>query len=255
MTKSFSKYAILGLMAMSLVATIGCSKEEENTDNNPAPQEVNVADAVLSNYIKTYLNLGADQKITTENILGLDTLNMPGESNFTFATLEDLTGLEAAKNLVYIRIGGTMVTDLSPLAGLAKVEYFRINNTQITNLSALSNWSKLTYFNANTATSLTDISALSKNTNLQEMILRDVPMGNAGLNTISNFTKLYRLNARSTGITNIQPLVDMMAAGALLNTTPGASDNGGATLDLRGNTVDCTLLDPYRAQIANLEGC
>jgi hypothetical protein len=253
MTKSIFKFALPGLMALS-IATTSCSKEDEN-NVTPLPQDVNIVDPVLSDYIKSYLNLGADQKINTENILSLDTLNMPGESNFTYAALENLAGLDAAKNLVYVRIGGTMVTDLSPLANLNKVNYFRINNTQVTDLSPLANWTTLTYFNANTATSLADISPLNKNVNLQEMILRDVPMGNAGLTTIRNFTKLYRLNARSTGITDIQPLVDMMAAGALLNSTPAASDNGGATLDLRGNTVDCTLLDPYRANIANLDGC
>lgn len=253
MTKSILKFAFPGLMALS-IATTSCSKEEDN-NVTPLPQDVNIVDPILSDYIKTALNLGADQKINTENILMLDTLNMAGDDVLAYANLESLEGLEAAKNLVYFRIGGTMVTDLTPVTNLNKITYFRINNTQITDLSPLTNWTTLTYFNANTATSLVDISPLSKNVNLQEMILRDVPMGNAGLNTIRNFTKLYRLNARSTGITDLQPLVDMMAAGALQNSTPGASDNGGATLDLRGNTVDCTLLDPYRANIANLDGC
>ena len=73
--------------------------------------------------------------------------------------------------------------------------------------------------------------------------------------TIAKFVNLYRLNMRGTGVTDIQELVNLMSKGALLDSTPGANEAGGATLDLRGLTIDCSLIDSYKDQISNLDGC
>lgn len=253
MRNKFTKLSMLLLAAT--IAFSSCKKDE---DAPTPPAEVNVPDAKLKAYIKGELGLGENDKITVENILKLDTLAIAGEDDLTgeLSGIADLTGLEAAKELVYVRFGGTAVTSLAPIAGLKKVQYLRFNNTAITDVSMLTGYTTLTYFNANTVTGLTSIAGLANNTGLKEMILRDVPMGNAGLQTIKNFLGLYRLNIRSTGVTDLIPLRDMMAQGALQDTTPGAMENGGgATLDLRGNTVDCKELDPYIANIANLDGC
>lgn len=235
-----------------------CKKEETPTPQPPAPAaEVNVPDEKLRNAIKAALNLGAADVITVENIKQLDTLDIDGGADLSgnISGIADLTGLEAATELEYLHMGNTAVTDLTPIAGLRKVKYLRFNNTGITSIAAISQWTSLIYFNANTVTGLTDISPLAGNTGLQEAILRDVPFGNAGMTTIASLTSLYRLNMRSTGVTDISALVTLMSNGTLLDSTPGAAAAGGATLDLRGNTVDCTLLDPYRSQIANLDGC
>lgn len=101
-----------------------------------------------------------------------------------------------------------------------------------------------------------DIDSFSRNTSLKELILRSVPFGNAGMTTIRNFTSLYRINIRSTGVTDISVLAELMSKGALLDTTPEAAAAGGATLDLRGLTgIDCSLLAPYKARISTIEGC
>nr|WP_037319788.1 leucine-rich repeat domain-containing protein [Salegentibacter sp. Hel_I_6] len=138
---------------------------------------------------------------------------------------------------------------------MQNLEYLRFNNTGVTDLSPLAGYTSLTYFNANTVTGITDISPLAGNTGIKEIILREVPFGNEGMATIANFTNMYRINMRSTGVTDITVLGELMAQGALLDTTDGADEAGGADLDLRGLSIeDWSPIEPYLDQISNLEG-
>ncbi|MFN3529282.1 MAG: hypothetical protein ACK417_05115 [Bacteroidia bacterium] len=235
----------------------GSCKKEETPDLVNPPAEVTIVDPLLREQIRLKLGLAESEVINEENILRLDTLDLVGENDLTGAIngISSLEGLGAATELSYLRFGGTQVSDLTPIAGLRKVKYLRLNNTPVTSLAPLAQWTSLTYFNINSVTGITDISPIAGNTSLQEIIMRDVPFGNAGMPTFSNFNVLYRLNIRGTGITDIAVLITLMQNGALLDSTPGAAAAGGATLDLRGNTVDCALLDPYRSQINSLNGC
>lgn len=237
--------------------TSSCEKEQVNPIEPTPPAEVIIPDEKLRNAIKAALNLDASATINVENILLLDTLDINGRNDLTgeISGIAALTGLAAATELVYLNFGATAVTDLAPIAGLRKVKYLRLNTTAVTDLSPISQYTTLIYFNANSTTGITDISPLAGNAGLQEAILRGVPFGNAGMSTIAGLTALYRLNMRSTAVTDISVLGTLMSNGTLLDTTPGANEAGGATLDLRGLTVDCTILDPYRSQISNLDGC
>ncbi len=216
----------------------------------PANAVVNFPDSNLEDFIKAYLGVDAADDLTTLYLTGLDTLNVAG-----ILPISDLTGLEYAPNIRYLRFGGTSVTDLTPIADLEKVEYLRLNDTNVTDISPIANYTTLTYFNANTVTGLTDISPLAGNDGLQEAILRNVPFGNAGMSTLRDLLSLYRINMRNTGVTDITVLGEMMADGALLDSTEGAEEAGGATLDLRElNVNDWSPIEPYLEQISNLDG-
>lgn len=254
MKRTFNQLFTLPVLALAFLMASGCKKDEGNTNEvkPPAtPTEVVVPDAKLATQIKARLKLGTNDKIDTENILKLDTLNIDGEADLGGAKSEiaSLVGLEKATNLVYLHFGYTKVTDLTPIKDLKKVKYLRMNNTTVSNLSPVSGYSTLTYFNANSAVQIKDISALGNNAGLKELILRDVVFGNAGMATIAKFTKLYRLNIRGTGITNIAVLGELMSKGALLKTTEGAAAAGGdASIDLRGNAItDYSPIAPYSA--------
>lgn len=243
----------LCLLLSGFVLSTGCNDD----DDDPTPEVVTFADPLLETQVRLALNLSASEDIDTDNILELDTLDLDAETDLTGALtgITNLSGLEHATNLVYIHLGYTGVTDLTPLKDLEKVTYLRVNNTDVTSLAPVSGYTTLTYFNANSATGITNISPISGNTGMKEIILRNVPFGNAGMSTIRNFTTLYRINMRSTGVTDITVLAELMALGALLDTTPDAAAAGGADLDLRGLTIDCTLIEPYLSQISNIEGC
>lgn len=247
-------YPITALILLVAVSFTSCSKDDDDMD---PPQVVDFPDALLLAQVKAALGLSETEEVNTENILELDTLDIRGRDDLTgdLFNIADLTGLEAATNLVYLRFGGTAVTDLSPISDLEKVEYLRFNNTNITDISPISGYTTLTYFNANTVTGLSDISPLAGNTGLKEAIFREVPFGNEGMSTIANFTEIYRINMRETGVTDISVLATLMAGGALQDSTPGAAEEGGASLDLRGLDIDCSVIEDYIANIADLDGC
>lgn len=245
-------YSLLSLAVVSLFFIVffaSCDKE----DNVQLPTIIEFEDPILHAQVKEELGLSDEDEINSDNILLLDTLRIDTETSLSFAAISSLAGLETAVNLVYLHFGGTSVTDLNPIGNLKKIEYLRFNNTGITDISAISGYTTLTYFNANTVTGLTDISPLSGNTGLKEAILREVPFGNEGMSTIAGFSELYRLNMRATGVTDISVLAVLMEGGTLQNSTPGAG--GRAVLDIRGNAVDCSVIAPYIANIADLNGC
>ena len=216
----------------------------------PSNDPVAIPDANLNDFVRALVGLDSGDELTALYMTGIDTLNISG-----LLPISDLTGVEFAPNIRYLRFGDTSVTDLSPIASLGKVEYLRLNNTDVTDLSPIADWTSLTYFNANTTTGITDISPLAGNENLQEAILRNVPFGNAGMSTLRELTSLYRINIRNTGVTDITVLGEMMADGALLDSTPGAEEAGGATLDLRQLDIDdWSPIEPYLDQISNLDG-
>lgn len=264
---------IFMLCFFTLFITTSCSSDDNSTDSNNNDQgnedddddndepvaTVNFVDERLALQVKLTLGLDENESVTVENILELEELNIDGDGDLSpngdIREIANLGGLEHAKNLTYLHLGNTQVTDLSPISGLEKMDYLRLNNTAVTDLSPISNYTTLTYFNANTTEGITDISPLAGNTGIKEIILRNVPFGNEGMATLANFTVMYRLNMRATEVTDITVLGQLMAAGALLDSTPGAAENGGGTLDVRGLSVDdWSPIEPYVDQISNLDG-
>jgi hypothetical protein len=251
MKRNLTQLLLCATLGVSTFA--GCKKDDEKK-----PETVTIADTQLDAAIRKRLNIAAGQAITVNDMVKLDTLNLDAETDVsgTLSAISNLSGLEHATNLVYLHMGYTKVTNLTPIKDLKKVSYLRMNNTTVADLSPIANYTALTYFNANTVKTITDISALARNTGMKEIILRDVPFGNGGMATIKNFTTLYRINIRSTGVTDISALAELMSKGALLNSTPGASAAGGATLDLRGlSGIDCSLIATYKSNITTVEGC
>ncbi len=250
-------FAFIGTTILSASLLLaGCSKDDDDGPDNNGPQVVTIPDARLALEIRTKLNIAATDSITTADMEKLDTLNIDAGSVLARADISSLEGLQYAENLVYLHFGSTNVTDLTPIKDLKKVAYLRLNNTKVTSLAPIAGYTSLTYFNANSVNTITDISPLAGNTGIQEIILRDVPFGNPGMATLKNFTVMYRINMRNTGVTDISVLAELMEAGALQNTTPGAAAAGGADLDLRQlSGIDCSLLDPYKENISNMEGC
>ena len=243
------------LLGTTSVSLSSCSKDDPEPEKvvNPTPDDddkeddavvVEIPDAALKSAIVEALELKTEV-VTEEALLLLEELDVEGN-----AAIADLTGLEKATNLTYLHLGETSVVDLTPIAGLTKITYLRLNDTKVADLSPIKDYTTLTYFNANTATAITDISPLAGNKDLQEMILREVPMGNAGMEVVANFTKLYRLNIRETGVTDITVLGNLMEAGALLKTTAGAEEAGeDAEIDLRDN--DIASFEPIATFVEN----
>ncbi|UII26020.1 hypothetical protein LVD15_22370 [Fulvivirga maritima] len=253
------------LLISALFTSLACSEDENNDvdpENKMVKEEVGntvavesnnvvaIPDPILSAAIKEELSLDSASKITEDAMLSLTALHLDGATD-----LKDLTGLEYATNLTYLSFGESSVTDLSPIAELTQIQYLKFNDTYISDLSPLASYKSLTYLNANTVPYITDISPIANNTGLRELIIREVPIGNKGMNTIAQFTSLYRVNLRNTGVTDLKVLANLMQQGALLDSTPGAWKNGGADLDLRGLDIDdWSPIAPYLSEISKVDG-
>ncbi|CAN5412669.1 hypothetical protein BH23BAC3_BH23BAC3_16760 [soil metagenome] len=257
--KKFTIKALTMVFIMLSLLLSGCGSNDPVSIDEPDEVEtVTFPDALLEAQIRIALDIDDDEDITPDMMLQLEEFNIDASDNFSgdISGIEDLTGLEYAKNLTLLRLSYTSVTDLSPISELENIEYLRFNNTAITDISPISGYTSLTYFNANTVTGLEDMSPLAGNSGLQTAILREVPFGNAGMSTIRQLTSLHRINMRDTGVTDITVLGELMAEGALLDTTPGAiEENGGADLDLRGLSIeDWSPIAPYVDQINDFDG-
>ena len=80
----------------------------------------------------------------------------------------ELKGLEHAKNLGFLDLGGNQISDLRPLAGLTHLEVLRLGGNQIEDISPLSELINLKELHLN-GNQIEDISPLSELINLEEL--------------------------------------------------------------------------------------
>jgi len=235
---------VIALLLGVSFATVSCGKKDPQPVKpkpKPVAKEVVFEDKKLTEIIKAELKLKATEKVTEANIKDLKKLILGGKTK----EVKTLKGLEKAVELTEIDFAENAVKDLSPIKDLKKVTVLKLSSTAVEDLKALANYSTLTLFDANAAKGIKDISPLAKNVNLQTLILADVPVADKGLETIKLFTKLHKLNLKTSGITKVDELAELMSKGALLKTTAGYKD-GDSELILTGNTIkDYTPLDKY----------
>ncbi len=91
---------------------------------------------VLETEIKRKLGIKKDKPVTKDDIENLFTLVLTTPK---YSILDDLTGLEYAVNLEFLRINNTSISDISKLATLTKLRHLNLNNNSIENLAPLKN--------------------------------------------------------------------------------------------------------------------
>ncbi len=118
------------------------------------------------------------------------------------ANITDLTGLEHAPQLRYLRIVYNQITDLSPLAGLRLEELWLWDN-QVSDLSPLAEMATLTHLDLG-YNRISDLSPLSNLTNLEWLELQ----GNSitDVTPLANLTRLNLLTIENNLIVDHSPL-------------------------------------------------
>ncbi|CAN5191482.1 hypothetical protein BH23BAC1_BH23BAC1_39930 [soil metagenome] len=200
-----------------------------NSDNEevvPQEAEVQIPDNALAQAVRQRLNLPQEVAFTTENLKGVDSLNLRGTG------VNNLTGIEGMTNLVFLDLRELPISDISPLKNLRNLKWLSLRETQVNNITALQGHTELEYLNLNRLENITNISPIANSVKLKELIVRDVQIGNPGLLVIENFTELFRLNMRNSGVTDLAPIGRLMASGALQDKGPE-----GATIDIRDNPI------------------
>ena len=117
------------------VAWIGCAKGITSV------QPVNIPDANLRAAIEDALHKPAGATITDADMATLTSFE-PG-----WDEIRELTGLESAINLTYVRLGHNQISDLSPLTGLTKLQFLYLKENRITDLSPLAGLTNLKELN------------------------------------------------------------------------------------------------------------
>ena len=124
--------------------------------------------------------------VTTSEIRMLKILHARKESYTD--SIEDLTGLEFATDLLRLELDGNNVADITPLAGLTNLVQLDIPDNQITDITPLTGLTRLMELDLS-GNQITDITPLAKLTHLWELNLS----ANVGIGDISPLVEMTGL--------------------------------------------------------------
>jgi len=94
---------------------------------------ITIADSRLNEILRELYGItDPATPLTRQQLLGLSSLDIPGEG------ITSLSGLETARNLQTLYVSNNSIADLSPLAGLDILRHLDIENNQVTDLSPLA---------------------------------------------------------------------------------------------------------------------
>ena len=160
--------------------------------------------------------------------------------------IQDISPLASLVNLIYLDISENPILEdgLSSLSNLNRLEYLNLRETNIRDITVLTSFPMLRYLNLHSNTEINSFAPLAFLNNLNNLILRNVPLGD-DISYLSGMTKLVRLNLRNSNITDVTVIASLIAQGALQD-NPSLGQY--AELDLRDNPipiVDGAALDGY----------
>lgn len=156
------------------------------------------ADPALEQTVRDALGISAGQPILPSEMEKLEHLAPPSSG------VKQLDGLEYAKNLKTLILGGNQITSLRPLANLS-LEWLGIAQNPITNqqLSFLSN-SRLQHLDIS-LTKVTDLTSLASQADLKYLSISYTQASD--LTPIQQLGNLDTLVAGATSVTDISPLL------------------------------------------------
>ena len=169
----------------------------------------------------------------------LEYLNLYG--NAAIRSLEPLGGLKKLETLILAQVltGG----DLDFLRDLTRLRYLNLRGSEVMDLAVLAHLTRLEYLNLHSNVEIKTIQPLAGLTRLETLILANVPVG-ADIGIVRNFPRLRTLNVRSTGLTDLAPIGELMAHGVLRDDIKKSIPAG---VDIRENPIAETGGDDYAA--------
>ena len=171
--------------------------------------------------------------------------------------LADITLLSHFDELIFLEIRDNHIENINPLSKLTSLEYLDISQnpleegsidvlqehrhlqelnlreTRLKSISSVRHLQNLTYLNIHTNPFIDDLSPLGDLEYLEVLIMRNVPMGEQ-IHFLSQLDRLWRINLRNCGITDLTVLGDLMERGALQDDPAFDIE---ASVDIRDNPV------------------
>ena len=189
---------------------------------------VHIPDTNLRAAIEAELGKTAEDVITVEDMERLTYLDARNYDEPRKENISNLIGLEFAKNLSFLHIGGNSVSDLSPLAGLTKLDFLDAERNLISDLSPLKGLARLSGLiltdnlisnilplkgltnlkalrvNRN---SISDFSPITNLTTLQEIWISDSTLSD--LTLLAGLVNLEGIHAWDIPIEDLSPLTGL----------------------------------------------
>ena len=164
---------------------------------------VHIPDPNLRAVIEKALGKTPGATITVEEMESLRALD---EGNNVVSDISNLTGLEFAVNLRFLRIENSQISNLSPLAGLTKLGNLVLSDNIISDLSPLKELTNLwrLHFSGNLVSDLSPLVGLTK---LQSLGISDNPISD--FSPISELTGLKSFSSWHNPISDLSPFVGL----------------------------------------------
>ena len=192
------------------------------------------------------VRFGDDQQIRISDITILAAFTDLETLDLRDNQITDISPLESLTKLTYLDISQNPLEDktLSGLVNLVNLTYLNLRETGATDLEVLTNLVNLEYLNLHSNKELTSIAFLSDLTEIDTLIMQNVPVGSQ-INVLASLANLTRINLQNTGITDLSVIRDLMASGALQDRT---IDNIQAEVNIGANPLsfeEYAVLGPY----------
>jgi Leucine-rich repeat (LRR) protein len=168
----------------------------------PEPQVVAFNDTILERVVRTRLNKPDGEILSTdmETLVSIST---------QFDSIKDLTGLEYAKNLTFLKIYSGHVSDISVVANMPKLEVINFFNNQITDISPMRHLSQLEYVNLS-FNQIEDISPLQNSVNITDLFIKQNQISDiTPLQYMHNLERLYSGENLINDISSLENLINL----------------------------------------------
>ena len=179
---------------------------------------VYIPDPNLRAFIEEKLGKTPNTPITVEDMTRLHRI-FPEEMG-----IRDLTGLEFATNLEWLKIQGNQISDISPIAGLPKLDLLDISGNEISDLSALAGLKNLRHVKVS-HNNISDLSPLAGLPNLNrfdswgnpvsdlspliELEVIDICGGEPDVSTLAGAKNLKELYLLGGGVSDVSPVAKL----------------------------------------------
>ena len=159
--------------------------------------QVHIPDPNLRAEIAARLRKGPNEPISAAEMARLREVRVDGKG------VRDLTGLQFAINLSWIRMTNNEVSDLSPLAGLTRLRELWAKGNPISDLSPVRGLTNLTHLDVSRC-QVSDISPVRNLTNLVHLDVVGTQVSD--ISPVTNLTNLVHLDFRHSLVSDISPV-------------------------------------------------
>ena len=238
----------------------GNSDQREPTLDDAMDGPVNIPDDAVREELEWKLRKDPDSPITAADMLTLT------EFDSSYPGIQDLTGLEFAKNLTHLRFPNSELSNLTPLAGLKNLTELMIFGNELSDLRPLAGLKNLTELMI-ISNELSDLRPLAGLKNLTKLTilahgdelsdltplaglrnLTELSVSNSrklsDVSPLAGLTNLTRLDIRSNAISDVTPLAGLknltvlyLANNAISDVSPLAGLRNLTRLDLGRNRI------------------